>query len=87
MTDRRSASKAEKSKARLERMHARKKLGLKEGDPREAHHSKGKGSKTSGYNNGKSNLKAVSKKEHAKKPNNGRPKGSKDTVKRKRRST
>jgi hypothetical protein len=85
LTDRRSATKAEKTKARRERDQSRRKLGLKPGDGKEAHHKKGKGGKTSGYNNGSGNLQALSKSEHKKKPNNGRPKGSKDTVKRKSR--
>ncbi len=78
MTDRRSATTAEKSAKRQGRRVARKKLGLKEGDPREADHVKPKKGKKS-YNNAKSNLRAVSKSAHKKKAKGqgltgGRPK-------------
>ncbi len=77
---------------RTERNRARAKAGLKKGDPRQVDHVKPKlGAKS--YNNGDSNLKVVSKSAHKKKmkaskvETGGRPKGSKDTVKRKKRTT
>ena len=94
MTARKSDSTAKQSKDRLDRMKARriveKKLGRKLKKGEQVDHVKPKigGS----YDNGSSNLKAVSKTAHKKKMKNsktetgGRPKGSKDTVKRKKRS-
>ena len=71
MTDRRNASKEEKSEARQKRRDARRELGLKEGDKREAHHKEEKGSSTTGYNNSKNNLKAMSKESHKRTDSNG----------------
>ena len=71
MTDKRNASKEEKSKARQERREARRELGLKEGDKREAHHKEEKGSSTTGYNNSKDNLKAMNKESHKNTASNG----------------
>ena len=87
MSDRKDSTLAERSEARRRRYEARAKLGLKPGDKREAHHCKGKGSSDCGYDNSKSNLKAVDKDEHMSKGNHGRPKGSKDSMPRKKRGS
>jgi hypothetical protein len=71
ITDKRNASKEEKSEARQKRREARRELGLKEGDGKEAHHIKEKGSSVAGYNNCKSNLKAMSKEAHKATASNG----------------
>ncbi len=88
MTDPKSRSLKECSKLRTQRNQARAAVGLKKGDPRQADHLEPKLKKKS-YNNAKSNIAKVTKAEHKKKMKNsktetgGRPKGSKDTVKRK----
>lgn len=92
VTDRKNASKTEKSAKRQQRREARKEVGLKPGDPKVADHKSAKGKKQR-YNNGASNIQALSVTAHKKKSKlgkngetGGRMKGSTDTTKRKPRS-
>jgi len=96
MTDPRSRSTKECSKLRTQRNQARakleKKLGRKLRPGEQCDHDKAKGRKKN-YNNSESNLSVKTQKAHtakgraAKNETGGRMKGSKDTVKRKKRTT
>lgn len=95
MTDRRNATLADKSEARRLRYEARAKIEEKLGrklKPNEQVDHKDPKLASKSYNNSSSNLKVVTKSEHKEKMKNsdketgGRPKGSKDTVKRKART-
>lgn len=94
MTARKSASTAEQSEARRQRYEARskveKKLGRKLKKGEQVDHVKPKLGKKK-YDNSTGNLKATSKSNHKKKMSSsksetgGRPKGSKDSVIRKKK--